>query len=145
MDTGAPLPMPGTTRAAITVHWLQALLFAAATVSFALSLQSRISHGQPLLDGPTFFTWFGLVFCATFAALTTAAAIRLHRRGGRTFALVLQWILATLYGLAFVMALIVLIAQHDYIAPAITAILLALPVAALILLSRRETSRWFET
>lgn len=68
MATGAPLP----TRAAIAVHWLQALLFGAATVSFAMGLRSRVSHGQSLLDGTT---WSGLVFCAAFAAALLALPV----------------------------------------------------------------------
>ncbi|MFI9553478.1 hypothetical protein [Nonomuraea endophytica] len=150
MDTGehsafpAAASMPGTARATLVIHWLQTLIFTASTVSFALRVLSHISHNRPLSSQVALMDLFATVLAAALTIVVVTAVVRLHRRRGSTVAVVMQWVLAVIYTLTFLVSLVGLFVTGDFISFVVTGVLGALPVTALVLLYKPATSAWFQ-
>ncbi|MFD9939538.1 hypothetical protein ACFWYW_02595 [Nonomuraea sp. NPDC059023] len=66
-----------------------------------------------------------------------------HRRG-RTLAVVTQWVLAVVYALSFLLSLVGLFVTGDVLGVVVIAVMVTLPVTALVLLYKPATSAWFQ-
>ncbi|MEV4891799.1 hypothetical protein AB0K48_20695 [Nonomuraea sp. NPDC055795] len=150
MDTGehaafpAAASMPGTARATLVIHWTQTLIFTASAVSFALRVQSHISRNRPLSSQVALVDLFATVLVTAVTIVMVIAVIRLHRRRGHTVALVTQWALAVMYALTFLLSLVGLFVTGDVLGLVVTAVMVTLPVTALVLLYKPATSTWFQ-
>ncbi|MBB5079768.1 hypothetical protein [Nonomuraea endophytica] len=87
---------------------------------------------------------FAAVFAAAITIVVVTAVVRLHRRRGSTVAVVTQWVLAVIYGLAFLLSLVGLFVTGDFLSLVVTGVLGTLPVTALVLLYKPATSAWFQ-
>ncbi|WP_157248600.1 hypothetical protein [Nonomuraea typhae] len=137
-------PMPGGARVTLVIHWLQALIFAAATVSSALRVLDHLGRNRSVYSQVVLFDMLTAIFGAGVTVALAVALVWLHRRWGRTVAVVVQWVLAVVYALSFVLSLVGLfVAGGAFLGLVVTTLMSALPVTALVLLYKPAISAWF--